>query len=91
MFASKGILEHLVRGVIGIGALLISLINSTEHPWLSMALIPVALVAFRGCPTCWIVGLFQTVIAKFQGKPSAHLCSDGSCALPTKAQPEPEP
>lgn len=81
MFASKSLLEHLVRGIVGIGAFVASGPLAVTHPWLALALIPVAFVALRGCPMCWTVGLVQTVLARAQRKSSEGLCVDGSCAL----------
>ena len=81
MFASRGIVEHLARGVVGLSAFAAAGVVATTHPWLSVAAIVVAFVALRGCPTCWTMGLIQTVVAKVQGKSSAGVCADGSCAL----------
>jgi hypothetical protein len=30
------------------------------HPWASLALGALMLLAFRGCPICWTIGLFET-------------------------------
>jgi hypothetical protein len=29
--------------------------------WPSLLLAPVAMVALKGCPTCWAIGLFETL------------------------------
>jgi len=81
MFASKSILEHLVRGTIGLAGLAAGMLLLPAHPWLSLSLFPVALVALRGCPMCWTVGLVQTVVARMKGKPAIGACTDGSCAV----------
>jgi len=65
MFASKTLLEHLVRGVIGFGAVILA-INLARAPDLlgqgaALALVLSALVALRGCPICWTMGLFETL------------------------------
>jgi hypothetical protein len=80
MFASKSVIEHLGRGGIGLAALVATALLAPSHPVLSLALVPVALIALRGCPMCWTVGLVETVIAKLRGRPS-DACVDGSCAL----------
>src|SRR6185295_20073005 len=82
MFASKTISGHLARGALGVGTLAFALSAAAAHPWLPLAALPIALVALRGCPTCWTVGLVQTVVAKLRGKSTEGLCLDGSCALP---------
>lgn len=83
-FASAALTRHMVRGVLGFGALagavgLIPVIGPV-----SLILLPVALVALRGCPTCWVVGLMQTIsLGKLQ-----RSCRDGRCEL-TVAGAEP--
>jgi hypothetical protein len=81
MFGSKTILRHLARGAVGVGTMGFALWGVAAHPWLPLAALPIALVAFRGCPTCWTVGLMQTIVAKLRGKSTEGLCLDGSCAL----------
>lgn len=78
MFASKTLSEHLVRGSIGIGAVVLVLyVSSTLPPWLDIAgrivLTLTALFALRGCPMCWLMGLFETLMGRQRS------CIDGSC------------
>jgi hypothetical protein len=78
MFASKTLAEHLVRGAIGIGAVVVVLyVSSTLPPWLDIAgrivLTLTALLALRGCPMCWLMGLFETLMGRQRS------CVDGSC------------
>jgi hypothetical protein len=79
MFASKTVVGHLARGVVGLGALLGGVLLTERHPWLALSLLPVALFALRGCPMCWTVGLIQTVHARLRGRSTDGLCRDGSC------------
>jgi len=88
MFASSSISRHLARGVVGLGAMITSLSVATSHPWLALGLLPVALVALRGCPTCWTVGLFQTVHARLRGKSAQGRCADGTCGSARSAGPD---
>jgi hypothetical protein len=75
MFKSRNTIEHLLRGLVGFGLLAIALSQSERLGWWSFALFAGALVSFRGCPMCWMVGLVETA---FSGK--ARLgCADGSC------------
>ena len=60
MFASNTLTEHILRGAIGIGALWLAVAIAATHPWSSLALGVVVLIAFRGCPICWTIGLFET-------------------------------
>ena len=80
MFASRTIAGHLVRGAIGLGALVLGVLLAEGHPWLALVLVPVALLVLRGCPMCWTVGLVETVHARLRGRSTAGLCGDGSCS-----------
>jgi len=81
-FASASIAEHLARGAVGLAALGGSVLAAPSHPWLSLLALPVALIALRGCPTCWTIGLVQTIAARLRGKPAGGACHDGACARP---------
>src|SRR4051794_31646127 len=81
MFASKGITEHLARGLVGLLAFTAATRLATTHPWLAFAAVGVAFAALRGCPTCWTIGLVQTMVAKVRGRSTEGLCRDGNCAL----------
>lgn len=66
MFASNTLIEHVLRGAVGIGALWLAVAIAASHPWSSLALGALVLLAFRGCPICWTIGLFETVVRKSQ-------------------------
>lgn len=64
-FASKSLAEHALRGIIGIGAIAWAIsLGSTDAQWwalpAALGLGAIALLAFRGCPICWTIGLFET-------------------------------
>jgi hypothetical protein len=80
MFASRSLIEHLFRAALGIGALIASWLLASSSPIISLGLIAVALTAFRGCPTCWTVGLAQTAMATLGWRRKPRRCADGSCA-----------
>jgi hypothetical protein len=72
----------LARGVIGFGLIIgaIVLVPVIGPAVLSAA--PLGLIAFRGCPVCWMIGLAQTVSrGRLEGA-----CVDGVCTL-AKADP----
>lgn len=81
-FASRSVPRHLVRGAIGFGLIIgsIGLVPVAGPATLLAA--PLALIAFRGCPTCWTVGLAQTIS---RGRLERQ-CVDGVCTI-TKAAP----
>ena len=69
MFASKTLLEHGARGAVGIGAIISAvLIGQMPGPFAvgaSLALAAIALMAFRGCPICWTIGMVETLRNRF--------------------------
>ncbi|MEU0053329.1 hypothetical protein ABZ299_03845 [Streptomyces sp. NPDC006184] len=81
-YASKSVTRHLVRGVIGFGLVIGSIALVPVVGPVSLVAAPLGLVAFRGCPTCWMVGLAQTIS---RGRLERD-CVDGVCTL-TKADP----
>lgn len=76
-FASKSVPRHLTRGAIGFlliaaGFALVAVVGPV-----SLLLVPAGLVALRGCPMCWTVGLIATISdARIE-----RSCSGRGCAL----------
>ncbi len=60
-FASKSLWEHLARGAAGVTAFVLSMRIIGQHPLAGLGLIACMIVAFRGCPVCWTVGLIDTI------------------------------
>ena len=64
MFASKTLLRHILRGLIGLAALIAAIALMRRGDVMSMVgaalLVIAALIAWRGCPLCWLAGLFST-------------------------------
>lgn len=61
MFGSAFLGAHLMRGATAAVLLAWAIVHQTTHPWLSLAAGVAALVALRGCPMCWAVGLVETL------------------------------
>ncbi|TDD58859.1 hypothetical protein E1263_17440 [Kribbella antibiotica] len=78
-FASTSLPRHLIRGAVGFGALAgsIALIPFVGFPSLLPA--PMGLLALRGCPASWTIGLIQTIS---RGR-LERTCDDGRCTLST--------
>ncbi|MGW6391428.1 hypothetical protein ACWFR1_13195 [Streptomyces sp. NPDC055103] len=76
-FASKSVPRHLARGAIGFGLIIASIALVPVAGPATLLAAPLALIAFRGCPTCWMVGLAQTVS---RGRLERQ-CVDGVCTL----------
>lgn len=76
-FASTSLPKHLARGGIGFGALIGSIALLPLLGPFGLALLPIGLVALRGCPMCWAIGLMQTIS---RGR-LQRTCEDGACTL----------
>lgn len=61
MFGSAFLGAHLMRGPAAAALLAWAIVHQTAHPWLSLGAGVAALVALRGCPMCWTVGLVETL------------------------------
>lgn len=72
MFASSSVVVHVLRGVVGLVLLVGALVLAGDHPWALLGLVG-TVVAWRGCPTCWTMGLIATVSRGRVG------CPDGRC------------
>ncbi|MCX4782693.1 hypothetical protein [Streptomyces sp. NBC_01264] len=81
-YASTSLPRHLARGAIGFGLIIGSIALVPVVGPVALLAAPPALIAFRGCPTCWMVGLVQTIS---RGRLERR-CVDGVCTL-TKAHP----
>jgi hypothetical protein len=81
--ASTSLTVHIVRGVIGFAALIAAVALIPVLGLLSLALAPIGLLALRGCPMCWAIGLVQTMS---MGR-LRRSCTDGRCELRRKEIP----
>ncbi len=75
--ASTSVPVHLTRGAIGFGLLGAAVALTPSHGPAALLLAPPGLLALRGCPTCWIAGLAQTISA---GR-LRRTCTENGCAL----------
>ncbi len=57
---------HLLLGLIGVAAVT-GAIYWRESGWPALVLIPIALIAWRGCPSCWLMGFCELA-----GRRDAH-------------------
>lgn len=65
MFGSAFLGAHLMRGAAAAALLAWAIVDQTAHPWLSLGAGVAALVALRGCPMCWTVGLVETLTQRW--------------------------
>ena len=79
--ASTSVAAHLLRGAIGFGLIGSALALTPSIGPAALLLAPLGMVALRGCPTCWIAGLIQTISA---GR-LKRTCTENNCTLqPTR-------
>ena len=82
IFASSSISRHLARGVVGFGLLGGSFALIQVAGFVSFLLAPLGLVALRGCPMCWTMGLIETIA---RGRVKRE-CIDDECRLTTTSK-----
>jgi hypothetical protein len=59
--ASGSVAEHVLRGAVGVLAAAVAIVLIAVVGPVSLLLLGVTVIAWRGCPTCWAVGLFGTL------------------------------
>ncbi|CAL9341716.1 hypothetical protein SUDANB120_00281 [Streptomyces sp. enrichment culture] len=82
-YASASLPRHLARGAVGFGSLIGGTALAFTVGPVALLLLPVGLVALRGCPMCWTIGLVQTVS---RGR-LRRSCEDGRCTLTVADRP----
>ena len=65
IFGSAFLGAHLMRGAAAAALLAWAIVHQTAHPWLFFAGVA-ALVALRGCPMWWTVGLVETLSGRVE-------------------------
>lgn len=64
MYCSTSVSVHLMRGAAALGLIFAAIYLSTYGvEWSALAGIG-AVVLLRGCPMCWLMGLFETMQRK---------------------------
>ena len=67
MFCSRSISVHLLRGAGAVGLVVLAFGYGSAYPWLMPPLVVGAVVLLRGCPMCWLAGLFETMSTRRSG------------------------
>jgi hypothetical protein len=66
LFASNTLTGHLVRGAVAFAMLYTALSQQHQHPWWALLAGALSLVAMRGCPICWTIGLAETASQRWR-------------------------
>jgi hypothetical protein len=77
VLASTSLAAHLARGAVGFGLIGAAFVLTPSHGPVALLFAPIGVVALRGCPTCWIVGLVETISA---GR-LERTCNENGCTL----------
>jgi hypothetical protein len=61
LFASRTVSGHVLRGAVAFILLYAAIRQQHAHPVWSLLAGLMALVAMRGCPVCWTIGLVESI------------------------------
>jgi hypothetical protein len=61
MYCSRSVSIHLLRGLGAASLLAAAFIVGNAYIWLVPPLLVGAVILLRGCPACWLIGLFETL------------------------------
>jgi hypothetical protein len=61
LFATQTLTGHMIRGAVAFFLLYFAISHQHVHPATSLVAGLLALVAMRGCPVCWTIGLVETI------------------------------
>ena len=61
LFATQTLTGHVIRGAVAFALLYLAIEQQHLHPVASLMAGLLALVAMRGCPVCWTIGLAETI------------------------------
>lgn len=68
-FASESLAGHLLRGAVAFMLLYWAITHQQAQPFTALLAGAGALVAMRGCPVCWTIGLVETISQKLRHRP----------------------
>ena len=66
LFATQTLRGHLIRGAVAFTLLYAAIGPQHSHPIWSVLASLLALVAMRGCPACWTIGLVETILQRHE-------------------------
>ena len=66
VFATQTFTGHLVRGAAAFALLYFAISQQHAHTGWALLAGGLALVAMRGCPVCWTIGLVETAMQRLK-------------------------
>jgi hypothetical protein len=77
VLASASLARHLSRGALGFGLIGSALALAPSVGPAALLFAPLGFIALRGCPTCWALGLVETIsVGRLQ-----RSCAEDGCNL----------
>jgi hypothetical protein len=67
VFATQTLTGHLIRGAVAFALIYLAIEQQHVHPAASLLAGLLALVAMRGCPVCWTIGLVEIIRERYRG------------------------
>ncbi len=68
VYGNRSLRMHLLRGTIGVAALVLALRGYQSVGWPALGLLGITIWMFKGCPMCWTIGLFETLASKIHAR-----------------------
>jgi hypothetical protein len=65
LFATQTLTGHVIRGAVAFVLLYFAIEQQHLHPVASLLAGFLALVAMRGCPVCWTIGLAEPIRQRY--------------------------
>jgi hypothetical protein len=65
LFATRTVTGHVIRGAAAFALLYLAIGQQHFHPVASVLAGLLAVVAMRGCPVCWTIGLAETIQQRY--------------------------
>ena len=65
LFATQTLTGHVIRGAVAFALLYLAIEQQHLLPVASLLTGLLALVAMRGCPVCWTIGLAETIRQRY--------------------------
>ncbi len=62
----------MIRGATAAALLTWAWLNQSAHLAFAVGALVVAVVAMRGCPMCWTMGLLETIGERFRVRPRSE-------------------
>src|SRR4051812_1364208 len=66
LFNTQTLTGHVIRGAAAFALLYFAIGQQHFHPAASLFAGLMALVAMRGCPACWTIGLVETIRQRYE-------------------------